>query len=57
MTWQRLDDYTFEDVTPQRIDLTRDVSDIRGKVGNMVRTTKKFTCYPMLSITFSRTLF
>ena len=57
MTWQRLDDYTFEDVTPQRIDLTRDVSGVRGKVGDMVKTVKKFTCYPMLSITFSHSIF
>ncbi|MCR4921380.1 MAG: hypothetical protein K5945_06685 [Bacteroidaceae bacterium] len=57
-TWLRKDDYTtFEDVTPQRIDLTRDVSDVRGKVGDMVKMAKKFTCYPMLSITFSRTIF
>lgn len=38
---------------PQRIDLTRDVYNIRGKVGDMVKTTKNLRCYPMLSITFS----
>ena len=57
MTWQRKDDYTFEDVQPQRIDLTRDVSDIRGKVGDMVKTVKKFKCLPMVGITISHTLF
>lgn len=55
--WMRMDDYTYEDVVPQRIDLTRDVQDIRGKVGDMVKTVKHFKCYPMLSITFSRSLF
>ena len=57
MTWQRMDDYSFEDVEPQRIDLTRDVSDIRGKVGDMVKTVKKFSCLPMVGITISHSLF
>ena len=43
--------------TPQRIDLTRDVTDIPGKVGDMVSTVKKFKCWPVLSITFSYRLF
>ena len=47
----------YEDVQPQRIDLTRDVSDIRGKVGDMVKTVKKFTCLPMVGITVSHSLF
>ena len=47
----------YEDVQPQRIDLTRDVSDIRGKVGDMVKTVKKFKCLPMVGITISHTLF
>ena len=43
--------------TPQRIDLTRDVTDIPGKVGDMVSTVKKLKCWPVLSITFSYRLF
>ena len=43
--------------TPQRIDLTRDVTDIPGKVGDMVSTIKKFKCWPVLGITFSYRLF
>jgi hypothetical protein len=43
--------------TPQRIDLTRDVTDIPGKVGDMVSTVKKFKCWPVLSITFSHRLY
>lgn len=42
---------------PQRIDLTRDVTEIPGKVGDMVSTVKKFKCWPVLSITFSHKLF
>lgn len=42
---------------PQRIDLTRDVTDIPGKVGDMVSTIKKFKCWPVVSITFSHRLF
>ena len=42
---------------PQRIDLTRDVTDIPGKVGDMVNTVKKFKCWPVLSITFSHRLY
>ena len=38
---------------PQRIDLTRDVYNIKGKVGDMVKTAKVFRCYPMLSVTFN----
>jgi len=40
-----------------RIDLTRDVSNIRGKVGDMVKTVRRFTCYPVLSLTVSHTIF
>ena len=47
----------YEDVTPQRIDLTRDVTGIPGKVGDMVGTIKKFKFWPVLSITFSHKLF
>ena len=47
----------YEDVTPQRLDLTRDVTGIPGKVGDMVGTIKKFKCWPVLSITFSHKLF
>jgi len=43
--------------TPQRIDLIRDVSDVQGKVGDMVRVVKHFKCYPTVGITISRTLF
>lgn len=43
--------------TPQRIDLTRDVTNIPGKVGDMVSTINKFKCWPVLSITFSHRLF
>ena len=39
------------------VDLTRDVADIRGKVGDMVKTVKKFSCLPMVGITISHTLF
>lgn len=46
-----------EQVTPQCIDLIRDVSDIKGKVGDMVRVVKHFKCYPILGITISYTLF
>ena len=42
---------------PQRIDLTRDVTDIPGKVGDMVSTIKKFKCWPVLGVTFSYRLF
>ena len=38
---------------PQRIDITRDVYYIKGKVGDMVKTAKQFKCYPVLSVTFS----
>ena len=41
----------------ERIDLTRDVTNIPGKVGDMVSTAKKFKCWPVLSITFSHRLF
>lgn len=47
----------FVAVTPQRLDLTHDVTDIRGKVGNMVRVVKHFKCYPVVGVTISRTLF
>lgn len=43
--------------TPLRIDLTRDVTNTPGKVGDMVSTVKKFKCWPVLSITFSHRLF
>ncbi len=55
--WMRQDDYTYVDVVPQRIDITRDVENIRGKVGDMVKMAKHFKCYPMLSVTFSKRLF
>ena len=42
---------------PMRIDLTRDVTDVPGKVGDMVNTIKKFKCWPVVSITFSHSLF
>jgi len=42
---------------PQRIDLTRDVTNVPGKVGDMVSTIKKFKCWPVLSITFTHRLF
>ena len=42
---------------PMRIDLTRDVTDVPGKVGDMVSTIKKFKCWPVVSITFSHRLF
>ena len=42
---------------PMRIDLTRDVSDVPGKVGDMVSTIKKFKCWPVLGVTFSYRLF
>ena len=51
------DNWEWVDAEPQRIDLTRDVSDIRGKVGDMVKTVKKFKCLPMVGITISHTLF
>ena len=47
----------FVDIEPQRIDLTRDVTDIHGKVGRMVRVVKHFKCYPVVGVTISRTLF
>lgn len=50
-------DVIYDYVTPQRIDLIRDVTDIPGKVGDMVSTVKKFKCWPVLSITISRRLF
>lgn len=40
-----------------RIDLIRDVSDVRGKVGDMVKAVRRFTCYPVVSLTVSHTLF
>ena len=43
--------------TPQRVDLTRDVTNIPGKVGDMVDTVKKFKCWPVLGVTFSYRLF
>ena len=53
------DDESFDwkNKTPERIDLTRDVTDIPGKVGDMVGTVKKFKCWPVLSITFTHRLF
>ena len=53
------DSETFEwkNKTPERIDLTRDVTNIPGKVGDMVSTINKFKCWPVLSITFSHRLF
>ena len=57
MVWMRMDNYEYVDVSPQRIDLTRDVSNIRGKVGDMVKTVRRFTCYPVLSLTVSHTIF
>ena len=53
------DDEKFEWVAqePMRIDLTRDVTDVPGKVGDMVSTIKKFKCWPVVSITFSHRLF
>ena len=50
-TWE------WEDDTPQRIDITRDVSDVQGKVGDMVDIVKKFKVYPSFGITISRTIF
>ncbi len=46
-------EWLFVENTPRRIDLTRDVTGINGKVGDWVRIIKKFKCYPMLSLTFS----
>lgn len=47
----------FVKVQPQRIDLTRDVSGVQGKVGSMVRVAKRFKCYPVVGVTISRSLF
>ena len=47
----------WQDKPAERIDLTRDVTDIPGKVGDMVSTIKKFKCWPVLSITFTHRLF
>ena len=49
--------FEWVEQTPQRIDLTRDVTDVPGKVGDMVSTIKKFKCWPVVSITFSHRLF
>lgn len=49
--------FEWVEKTPQRIDLTRDVTDVPGKVGDMVSTIKKFKCWPVLSITFTHRLF
>lgn len=50
-TWEWID------ATPQRIDLTRDVTNIPGKVGSMVRLAKKFDVCPHIGITLSRRIF
>ena len=39
------------------VDLTRDLHDIPGKVGNMVNTISKFKVYPNASVTVSYRLF
>lgn len=44
-------------VTHEGIDLTRDVENVRGKVGDYVDLAKTFKVYPMLSFTLSYTLF
>lgn len=49
--------FDWKNKTSERIDLTRDVTDIPGKVGDMVSTINKFKCWPVLSITFSHRLF
>ena len=49
--------FSWAEQTPMRIDLTRDVTNIPGKVGDMVSTIKKFKCWPVVSITFSHRLF
>ena len=49
--------FDWKNRTPERIDLTRDVTNIPGKVGDMVSTINKFKCWPVLSITFSQRLF
>lgn len=58
--WDRYnagEEYPWDPVAPQRIDLTRDVTNIPGKVGTMVNTIKKFKCWPVISITLSYKLF
>ena len=55
-TWNN-EEGRWEDILPTRIDLTRDVSEIPGKVGDMVNTVKKFKCWPVVSVTFSHKLF
>lgn len=37
----------------QHVDMVNDLNDIKGKVGDMVKTVKKFRCYPNLSLTLS----
>lgn len=49
------DEVTYEEHkrTPQTIDLTRDVHNIKGRVGNLVDLVKKFPVLPNLSVTLS----
>jgi hypothetical protein len=56
ISWD-FDSFDWVEQTPQRIDLTRDVTNIPGKVGDMVKTVKKFKCWPVLGVTFSYRLF
>lgn len=55
--WQRKEDNDYEYVSSLRIDITRDVQDVKWKVGDMVRIVNHFKCFPMFSISFSRRLF
>ncbi len=48
---------SWETVQPQRIDLTHDVHNIPGKVGDMTKLVKHFKVYPSLSVTVSRNIF
>ncbi len=49
--------WNYIEKNPQRIDLTRDVTGIGGKVGDWVKVMNRFKCYPMLSVTFSYKIF
>lgn len=53
-----MDNWGFVTDEPlQQVNLTHELHDIRGKVGDMVKVANKFTCFPVLSLTISKTIF
>lgn len=51
------DDYYILDKPLNHVDMVGDLKDIKGKVGDFVKTASKFKCYPNVGVTLSYRLF